>query len=377
MKKVGKKLAAASLCACLAATALTGCGDTAEKTVLKVDDTKASYGLVNLSLRVNQAQMHSIYSMFLGEDIWSTYGESTRDSVVSSVTGMFLLEDHMEDYGVSISAEEEEAIASAAQEFVDSNDEEVLEAISGTQENVERLLTLYTIQDKMYPLIIAEADTTVTDEEAAQKTVQYVLFSTAGTTDSDGNSVEMTDEEKAEKKSQAEALLELVKGGTDMAEALTEIGEDRSPVSSSYGADNGSLSDALKEAAETLTDGEVAEEIIETDGGYYVLQMVTTFDEEATAEYKEELVEEKQSEYYNSVLTTWKEDAEVTTDDDLLAKMDFVDTFELKSDETEASTEAATEAASEAETTEAVTEAETTEAVTEAETTETATTEAE
>lgn len=370
MRKVGKKLAAASLCACLAAASLTGCGASGDKAVLTVDGTEASYGLVNFVLRVNQAQMQSIYSMFLGDDIWSTYGESTKNSVVSTLTGLFLLEDHMEEYGISITAEEEAAIAEAAQEFVDSNEEAVLEAMDGTVENVERLLTLYTIQEKMYPVIIADADTTVTDEEAAQKTVQYVLFSTAGTTDSEGNYTELSDEEKAEKKAKAEELLELVKGGTDMAEALTEIGEDRSPVNSSYGADNGSLNDTLKAAAEELADGEVAE-LLETDGGYYVLQMVTTFDEEATEAYKVDLAEEKQSEYYSEMLTTWKDEVEVTTNTDLLAEMDFVDTFELKSAETEASTEAETvEAASEAETTEAASEAETTETVTEAETTE-------
>ena len=242
---------------------------------------------------------------------------------------------------------------------------------------MERLLTLYTIQSRMYNAIIADVDTNVSDEEAAQKTVKYVLFSTAGSTDEDGNSVEMSDEDKAAKKEEAQKLLDAVKGGEDMADALKDLGEDRSPVTSSYGTDNGTLNDSLKEAADKLSDGEVADELIETDGGYYVLQMVTTFDEEKTNEQKDTIISQRKSDLYTSTLDGWKEDAKISTDSDLLSELDFTDTYQLKETETEASTdttegtgETETEAGSEAEATEAASEAaseaETTEAATEA-----------
>ena len=324
--KLGKKLAMASLCACLAATSLTGCGAKEEETVITVDDSKASYGLVNLMLRYNQAQMQSFYGAFMGEDMWTTYGETAKESVVENLEELMLLEDHMEEYQVSLSDEEKTKIADVAKAFVDSNDEKVTKAMSATTQNVERMLTLYTIQTKMYDAIIADVDTNVTDEEAAQKTVQYVLFSTAGSTDEEGNTVDMTDEEKAAKKSQAEQLLEAVKGGQDMAEALKEIDENRSPVTSSYGTDNGTLSDTLKEASEKLSDGEVAD-LIETDGGYYVLQMVTTFDKEKTESQKETILSQRKSDKYTEVTNGWKESAAISTDSDLLSELTFEDTF--------------------------------------------------
>ena len=246
--------------------------------------------------------------------------------------------------------------------------------MNATQENVERLLTLYTVQSRMYNAIIADVDTNVSDEEAAQKTVKYVLFSTAGSTDEDGNSVEMSDEDKAAKKEAAQKLLDAVKGGEDMADALTELGEDRSPVTSSYGTDNGTLNDALKEAADKLSDGEVADELIETDGGYYVLQMVTTFDEEKTNEQKDTIISQRKSDLYTTTLDGWKEDAKISTDSDLLATLGFTDTYQMKETETETSTETAAETAATEAASEAVTEAATTEAATEA-ATETAATE--
>ena len=388
MNKLGRKLLVASLCACMAAASLTGCGSKAGKAAVTVGDDTASLGLVNLMLRYNQAQMQSLYASFMGDNMWETYGETTKSNIVESLENMFLMEQHMSDYGVSITDEDKTKISEAATRFIEENDEKTVKAMNATQENVERLLTLYTVQSRMYHAIIAGVDTNVTDEEAAQKTVKYVLFSTAGSTDEDGNSVEMSDEEKAAKKEQAQKLLDAVKGGEDMADALTELGEDRSPVTSSYGADNGTLNDTLKEAADKLSDGEVADELIETDGGYYVLQMVTTFDEEKTNEQKETILSQRKSDLYTETLDGWKEDAKISTDSDLLTELDFTDTYQMKETETETSTdttetetgseagseaettEAATEAASEAGTTEAATEAasetETTEAATEA-----------
>ncbi len=104
----------------------------------------------------------------------------TKSNIVESLENMFLMEQHMSDYGVSITDEDKTKISEAATRFIEENDEKTVKAMNATQENVERLLTLYTVQSRMYNAIIAGVDTNVTDEEAAQKTVKYVLFSTAG-----------------------------------------------------------------------------------------------------------------------------------------------------------------------------------------------------
>lgn len=338
MNKLWRKVLTAGICTCMAATALTGCAPKADKTAVTVGDEKVNLGLVNLMLRINQAQMQTYYGAYMGEDMWANYGETTKDSVVENIENMILMEQHMDEYGESITDDEKKKISDAAKAFIESNDEKTVKAMNATTENVERFLTLYTVQSKMYDAIVADVDREVSDEEAAQKTVQYVLFSTAGSTDEEGNSVEMSDEDKAAKRELAEKLLEAVKGGQDMAEALKELGEDRSPVSSSFGTDNGTISDALREAAEGLSDGEVADSLVETDGGYYVLQMVTTFDEEKTEAQKDTIVSERINTLYTDTLNGWKEDTAISTDSDLLATLSFVDTYELKVDETEAET---------------------------------------
>ena len=376
MNKLGKKLLVAGLCACMTAMSLAGCTAKEDKAAVTVGDDKASLGLVNLMLRFNQAQMQSLYGSFMGEDMWTTYGETTKQSVVESLENMILMEQHMEEYNVKITDEEKGKITEAAKLFVESNDAKAVKAMNATAQNTERMLTLFTVEAKMRSAIIADVDTDVSDEEAGQKTVRYVLFSTAGSVDAEGNSVDMPEEERAAKKEQAETLLEAVKGGTDMADALKEIDENRTPVTSSYGKENGTLSDALKEAAESLSDGEVADSLIETDGGYYVLEMVTTFDEEKTEAQKENIVSQRRSDKYSEVITAWREDTAISTDSDLLSKLTFQDTYELKIDESESETGTTdTTTAYETVTTEEASETETTETPATEEASETETTE--
>ena len=92
MNKLGRKLLVASLCACMAAASLTGCGSKAGKAAVTVGDDTASLGLVNLMLRFNQAQMQSLYASFMGDNMWETYGETTKSNIVESLENMFLME---------------------------------------------------------------------------------------------------------------------------------------------------------------------------------------------------------------------------------------------------------------------------------------------
>ena len=96
---------------------------------------------------------------------------------------------------------------------------------------------------------------------------------------------------------------------------------------------------------------------IEIDSGYYVAQVISKIDREATDKQKETIVEQRKSDRISELYTEWKDAAEITEDSDILAQITF--DFSL-TQETEASTEATTEAATEAgseSATEAATEA--------------------
>lgn len=353
MNKLGKKLVTAGLCVCVAAAALTGCAKVnGDAVVATLDGEKISMGLANLMVRYNQAQMEANLGAMFGEDMWNTdlmgngtpYGITLKTQIMDSLEEMLILEKHMEEYKVTISDEEKKKIEDSAKKFMEENSAETLEAMTATQENVARMLTLNTVQNKMKTAIVKDVDANVSDDEAAQKTINYVLFSTADTTDAEGKAVAMTDDEKKAAKENAQKLLDAVKGGKAMEEALKEIDEEKTVSSGSYGKDDTSLKDELKTAADKLKDGETADSLVETDGGYYVLQMKTTFDEEATQSKKDSIVSQRKTDKYNEVYNGWKEKVKFELKQSVWDKVDFIDKITVKQTETsEAATAAATE----------------------------------
>lgn len=370
MKKLGKKLAAAGLIAGMTMSVLTGCSSAnVNATVATMDGQEIKLGEVLVALRTGQASTESYLGSLFGDgNIWEqdlmgsgeAYGVSYKEQVMESFKERLILEKHMADYGIELTEEEKTAISDAADQFLADNSKEVLKEIGADKDTVSRVLTLYTIEAKMSSAIKAEADTNVTDEEAAQKTIEYALFSTANTTDEEGKTVELTEEEKEAVKKQAQDTIDLVKGGEAFADAIKEVDENKTTLTNSYGADS-VLSEALTTAADQLKDGEICAEPVETENGWYVVQMVTTFDEEATEQKKEEIISDRQNERYQEVLEGWEpESFEINSK--VWDKVTFADKFVLKSEETEAET---AEAATEAATTEAATETAATEEETE------------
>lgn len=375
MNKFGKRLIAAGVCAGLSAVMLTGCSSLNKKdTLVTLGDAKLTVGEVAFWLRYSQANMEqSLGGLFGDGNMWeqdlfgtgTPYGDTMKAQVLSDLEEMVLMEQHAGDYNVELTAEEEAAIDTATQEFLAANSADTLKAMYADEETVSRVLRLNAIHNKVHAAIEEGADTNVTDEEAAQKTIEYATFSTAATTDDDGNTVELTDEEKAAVEQQAKDVIEAVKGGKTLEEAVKEIDEDQTTHTNSYGEDDSTMVAALKEAADTLSDGEIYDTPVEYDNGWYVVQMVSTFDEEATQERKEEIIQERKDDLVEETLEGWQPD-NTEVDTDLWEKITF--NIGFNAPETESESDADTEALSEAE---SAADEETTEAESAADETET------
>ena len=488
-----RKAAVIGLSACLALASLSGCSKkdefNAEAAAVTVNGDEISAGLVKFGAHYSQALMEDLYTMYMGvsdpmsQDLYgngSTLGDMVKSDVVSSLENMVLAEQKMGDYGVELTDEEKASVTEAATQFMSDNGEEVLERMGATQEIVERYLTLRLIQTKMQPAMSADVDTEVSDDEAAQRKIQYTLFRAETEAETEASSEETTEAEESESSSEettegaedeasseveteaetvpeteaetadlteketvktgaaaeteteeaaeaateegseaetaeaateagseeesseaateaeetetetedpamaaameearakAEAMIEKVKAGADFETASAEVDENATCSTMTLGSDSTSVVEGLVTSTEGLEDGTLVEEPIEASSGYYVAQVISKLDREATDEKKEEIVEQRKSDRISELYTEWRDSGEITQNDEVLAKIVFDFTL---SQETEAATEAATEAGSEAATeagseadSEAATEAETeagSEAVTEAET---------
>ena len=302
-----KRLFALALAGVLAAVTLTGCGSLkGDETVATVDDTKIDADLANFFARYTQATYETYYSAYLGEDMWNsdasdgeTYEESVKSSVLKSLEDMILLEKHMEDYDVSITDEDN--------------------LVSGNEKTVNRALTLMAVQQKMRTAIQAGADTEVSDEEAAQKSMDYVFISYQ-TKDDSGNSKDVSDDEKAQLKSQAEAIASGLKEGGDLNALAEEQGATVQTLT--FDKDTTSPDEDLIKAADALGEGE-STDVIETEKGCYVAKVTSLLDRTATDSKKSQIVQERQTKLYDDTVKKWRKKADIKVHKGVWKKVSF------------------------------------------------------
>lgn len=333
-----KRAAMAAAAAALAATTITGCSGSldTEAVVMTVGDEEVTLGVANFYARMTQAQYETYYLSMMSsngmtmtaEDMWNqeyegeTTEQTTKDGLLESLQNMYLIAQHAEEYGVSLTEEEKDAISEAAAQFDEDNTDEAKEAVSGYKKDIEKYLELVTIQTKMDSPMKEGVDEEVSDEEAAQKAMNYVFFSYT-TTDESGNSAELSDDEKTALQTTAQNLSERVKAGEDMADVAEESSATVQEAtfdgeSTTYDADLIAAADALEEAGD-VTD------VIETDSGLYVAQLTSLLDRDATDARKDEIVEERRQEQYDSLLEEWRDATEISVDEKVWNKIDFID----------------------------------------------------
>ena len=393
MKNLKAKAVCAVLTASMAAMGLTGCGSDnvdGTKTAITVNDESITLGQANFMLRYQQATMYNYYSQLYsmygmqmpstmydqeGDD-GKTTGETFKDQALETIEKELLMRQHAEEYGISLTDEEKEQAKEAAQAFADKNGDDVMKKLHATVEDIQDALELYVIQSRIYDPIIADVDTEVSDEEAQQTTISYITVSTAGTEkDDDGNTIDLTDDEKAAKKEIAQRFLDLLKDSEDPATAsFTDLRQelndqlnaentadssdsadssDESSSSSSASStsasstssastssssssdsssevsyltssetsfgtgsekdddDTCSLGDAVVEAATGLADGEVYDGVIEGDNAYYVIRVDKAFDEDKTESRKQTIISNRKSDKYNDTLDGWVDESDI------------------------------------------------------------------
>lgn len=354
-----KKLVSLTLAVVTAASiALTGCGNRIDEDVVvaTLGDKEISLGLANFMAQRTAVTYDDYYvSVAAGKvrDMWKqdmggtgvTLEDTVKNAIMEQLHVSYLLEQHMEDYGVEITEEELAEIEKAAEAFIADNTQEALDKMGAKKEYVVEMLRLALIQQKMQAAIYATVDTEVTDEEAAQKTISYFRVSDQGYYDDANNYVKYTDEEKA-------AAADTAKQAADDAKEDFDAAADKYTVRNySYGKDEldkdgkaaGSMNAAVIEAANKLKEGEVSDAVLVDGDGYYIIRLDKEFDKEATESKKKEIAGKRQSDEYVKVRDEYKKDVEWKVNEDVWADVNFNEIFKTKTEQAETESIAATE----------------------------------
>ncbi len=347
MRYIGRKIALGCLAGVLAATGLTGCSDKMDgaSVAVTINGEKAPLGVVSFMTRYQQAQTQAMYDMYFGganDGLWDqvsdektgeTYGESARDDVLEQIEMMYLLKEKAKDYDVKITKEEQEKITEAAKQFMEANSAETLERLAVTQADIETVLELQTYEKKMFDPMVADVDDKVSDDEAQQTSVTYVRVEGEEETEDEEPAEESVSGEDGEKqadpKEKAQQILDevLATADADMDAIAKDVDEALSATETHFTAnppekkddededDNiGGVPQAVQDVVKDLADGEVAGELVEEDGAYYVVRLEKAFDKEATEEEKDSIIEERKQDMYDGIIEDWKDEADIQVD---------------------------------------------------------------
>lgn len=333
LKKRGVITAVAGI---LAAVTITGCSAAPDNdaTVVTVGTEKVSYGVANFYARMQQAQYESFYAGLMGmsaDTMWSqeveegkTYEENMKDSILESLENMYLVKQHASEYKVELTDKEKKKIDKAAEEFVEDNTLEDKEVVSGYKKYVKEYLELATIQQKMDAPMKEGVDENVSDEDAAQKKIEYVQFSYTKKDDS-GQSVQMTDEEKKAEKEKAQTFLDTVSADPDKDMNAAAASAEKEVQTATFDSESSTLNADLLKAADALENVGDVTSLIETDDGIYVAKLTSKLDREATDQKKKEIVEERKQKQYEDQVETWRKETDIKVDKKEWKKVDFED----------------------------------------------------
>nr|WP_317283119.1 peptidyl-prolyl cis-trans isomerase [uncultured Sellimonas sp.] len=323
-----KRLAAVLMTAVLATGIMTGCGGQIEDSdvVATVGKTEIKGDVANFYARYQQAVYETYYGSMMGgaDAMWTTeaekgktYEETTKESIMTALENVYLIKDHAKDYKVELTEEEEKAISDAADKFVKANKEDVRNVISGDKDTVKEVMELLTYQSKMRPEMVKDIDKNVSDEEAAQKKMQYIVFS-FGTDEEAKASEDVNTKKEAKKK--AEDFVKAVKGGKDFSAAAQEQGGTASDMT--FDSSSEIPAKELVKAADKLKVNEMTD-IIETDTGFYIAKLTSEFDKEATDSKKQEIISEREQKQYDKLLKKWRKDAKIEENKKEWKKINF------------------------------------------------------
>lgn len=314
MKGLRKKALVLAAVTVFAMSSLAGCSRDYtvdnDKVAVKVGDSEISLGVLNFYLRYNQADIEETYAQSLGTDFWKTqiaegitFEDNQKESTINALTQMYILEDHMSEFGVEVTSEELTAIEKAADDFIAANAENS-SLVSGDKEIIQEVLRMATISTKMYMAMIEDVSTEVSDFEAAQKKLAYLGF-----TETENVTLE-------EAKAEAELFLEDAKKKGD----LMELAKEQQAPSHEFTFDSKTttISKKIVEAADKLKAGEFAD-IIEDGKIYYVVQLISEFDKDATQAKKDQIVADRQAEKFESLYKPWQDATEIVIDDSVVA----------------------------------------------------------
>lgn len=281
-----------------------------------VNEVFMSVGEVNVSYKeamVYICMLKKQYEPSMGKDIWNfkmgddnTFKDYAKDEIVKTITQLKIIGQEAKKQGVSLDEDEKDETKTNVREFMNTVTNEEKKVYQLSESIINLIMEDHLLAKKMYDIATNEVDTTISDEEVKQITVQYLMVMTKGV-DKNGNKVDMNKEEKKIAKKKAKNLYKLAKNESSFY-SLAEANTDAEKVEITFGRNE--MSKDFEEAAFSLKKGEMSE-LKEGEEGYYILYCINDNDEDAANAKKEEMIQEQQDKLFRKKYEKWSKEYHV------------------------------------------------------------------
>ena len=355
---------------------MSGCGNSGgkgektsngNKVLFSYDGTDVTLKKAWIYGKMTAAQYESYYTSYFGENFWTmdmgtddegnaiTFEDYVKEQVITQIKQIIVLNNKAEEVKCSLSDDDKKQCEEYAKAFAeDESGKAILAECGATEEDMQEIYEENALASKVQEYMIKETNTEVSDDEARKTTISRVVFATTKT-DDDGNTVDMTDDEKAQVLATAQKAQEELKGGKSIADIAKE--QEYTNTDETFAAGESEEGEAFEKLLAGMKDGDITQEVQECENGYVIAQLTAYTDADATAENKESIIAERQQEKFTEVYDEWTKDLEAEwsykedVDQDLWAELVLHaedSTATEAAEETAPAEEATTEAPAEA-----------------------------
>lgn len=327
-----KKLRLLCLTGMIAITTLTGCGNQ-KKLVFTTGLSGDQLFKIGKEVCTRQEAMiylTTFYNQYIdiyGEEIWNhdfggvTLEEHVKETVLSKLVQIKLMNLMAKERKITPSAEEKEALEEAAGSYLSKISEALAEKENINADTVTKVFEEYALANRVYETIIGSAETEISDDEARTVTVKEIYLKNWKL--ENGEQEPLSQEELLKTLETAKDLVRRIQEGEDFTSLAQQFSEEKQ-IEKSYGRNQ--TEQVFEETVFSLDEGEVSH-VIETGDGYHIVQCISTMDEEATRKNKTLLAEQRKQEAFSeayeqtaqSMYSEFREEAwkEIMLDSDL------------------------------------------------------------
>ena len=312
------------LCILLAAgICLSGCGNKAKETKLETGDISNESVVMKVGSEPVRFSEVKDYCYFLkcqyegsfGEQLWEyplskneTIGDQAKQEIVNMITQLKIICNTAKRQNVKLTADEMDEALRKAEELVGNASKADKAEYSLNVQDISEIYQENALADKMFYIATDDADTTVSDEEARQMSLQYIEVMTNGT-DRNGTAIQMDQQAKKKALTRAQKLQTEAASRTDF-QSFAQKNTDAANVDLTIGKDTDALESKVVENVMAMSDGQTSD-VIEGEQGYYIVHCVKATDEEATYKKKEEIIKQRQTDMFMKKYAKWLEDQNV------------------------------------------------------------------